>query len=100
MAEEVKFTEEEMKSIDTIQKTYVGVQNALGRLGVSKLRLEQDAANLNKAEEELRKKYQENQTNERDFVDGITKKYGDGQLNIETGTFLPSDKEKTEAKVK
>lgn len=100
MAEEVKFTEEEMKSIDDIQKTYVGLQNAFGRLGVSRIRLEQETDNLNKAENDIKQKYLENQTNERNFVDGITKKYGDGQLNIETGTFLPSAEEKTEEKAK
>ena len=93
MPEEIKFSEEEMKSIQEIQQNYIGIQNAFGRLGVSRIRLEQDMENLDNAEGDLRSKYSENQTKEKDLVDSITKKYGDGQLNLETGTFVPNPTE-------
>ncbi len=98
MAEEVKFTKEEIDSIQEIQNIYIGIQNAFGRLGVSRIRLDQDSLNLDNAENDLRQKYTENQNKERDFVDDITKKYGDGQLNLDTGTFIPTEKPKEEDK--
>ena len=96
MAEEVKFSKEELDAIQEIQNTYIGIQNAFGRLGVSRIRLEQDSMNLDNAEDDLKQKYSDNQKNERDFVDNITKKYGDGQLNLDTGTFVPVAKPKEE----
>ena len=35
---------------------------------------------------------------EKNFVDTITKKYGDGQLNIDTGTFTPKETKKEDSK--
>ena len=96
MAEEVKFTKEELDSIQEIQNTYIGIQNAFGRLGVSRIRLDQDSLNLDNAENDLRQRYEDTQNKERDFVDGITKKYGDGQLNLDTGTFIPAETSKEE----
>ena len=96
MSEEVKFTEEEINSIKEIRETYFAIKNTFGQLGVSRLRLEQDIESLEQAEENLRKSYSENQQKEKDVVDGITKKYGNGQFNLETGTFTPNPTESEE----
>ena len=89
MAEEVKFTEDEMKQINELQNGYVSLQNALGQLSVSRIRLEQQLNDLDTAEDNVRVQFVENQTKERDFVDGINKKYGDGNLDLTTGVFTP-----------
>ena len=54
MSEEIKFTEEEMTSLQGLQQTYVGIQNAFGQVSVSKLRLDQQFEELEKADENLR----------------------------------------------
>tara|TARA_Y100001963_G_C6677596_1_gene398257 strand:- start:419 stop:712 length:294 start_codon:yes stop_codon:yes gene_type:complete len=90
---EVKFTEDEMKSINDIQKTYLGLQNALGQVGVNRIRLGQQIEDLDRNESDLRKEFVSTQTKERDFIDQINKKYGDGNLDINTGVFTPAEKE-------
>ena len=91
MAEqEVKFTEDEMKQINTLQQGYVNLQNALGQLSVNRIRLNQQFDDLDTAEDGVRAQFVENQTKERDFVDSINKKYGQGTLNPETGEFVPN----------
>ena len=95
MANEVKFTEEEMKSINELQQTYAGVQNALGQVGVSRIRLEQQLNDLDVAETNLKTQFTDNQVKERNFVDSINKKYGDGNLDISTGVFTPRPTEET-----
>jgi len=87
MADAVKFTEDEMKQINTLQQGYVNLQNALGQLSFSRIRLEQQLDDLDEAENKVRNQFVENQTKERDFVDGINKKYGDGNLDLTTGVF-------------
>ena len=90
MATEVKFTEEEMKQLNELQQTYVGVQNSFGQAGVQRIRVEQQLTDLDSAEEQLRGKFVETQVAEKAFVDEIKKKYGDGNLNLETGVFTPA----------
>ena len=89
MADEVKFTEEEMKQLNELQQTYTAVQNTLGQLSVSKIRLSQELSGLDEAENKLRNDFVETQQKERDFVQSINKKYGDGNLDLATGVFTP-----------
>ena len=95
MSEAVKFIEEEMKEINNLQQTYVNLQNALGQFGVSRIRLNQQFDDLDTAEEDVRTQFIETQIKEKNFVDSINKKYGDGNLNLETGEFTPKLTDKT-----
>ena len=84
---EVKFTEEEMTKIKEIQQTYVDVQQSLGQLSVAKIRLGQQLNSLNEREGELKNKFTETQKGEQEFIGEVTKKYGDGNLDPQTGIF-------------
>ena len=94
----VKFTEDEMKQINTLQQGYVNLQNALGQLGVSRIRLNQQFDDLDATEDKVRSQFVENQTKEREFGDTINKKYGDGNLDLSTGVFTPKPTEETTEK--
>ena len=94
----VKFTEEEMTQINDLQQTYANLQNALGQFGVSRIRLNQQFDDLDTAEENVRAQFVETQTKERDFVDGINKKYGDGNLDLSSGVFTAKPTEETTKK--
>ena len=87
MSEEVKFTEEEMNSVNEFQKSYIDIQQSLGQLSITRIRLEQQLNLMDNSENELRDKFIETQTNEKQFIDKITEKYGDGTLDPETGVF-------------
>ena len=87
---EVKFTEEELKSIQDIQKSYTEVTNKLGQLSIAKLRLEQQEVSLTKEHDTLVETFNKIQDDEQKFLDTITEKYGQGTLNPETGVFTPN----------
>ena len=91
----VKFSEDEMKQINVLQQGYVNLQNALGQLSVNRIRLNQQFDDLDTAEDNVRVQFVENQTKERDFVDSINKKYGDGNLDLTSGVFTPKPAEET-----
>ena len=93
MSEEIKFTEEEMKQVSEIRQKYVTIQNSFGQISINRLRLNQQNDDLDKAEQTLSAEFMENQNSERDFIDGINKKYGDGNLDINTGVFTKSQTE-------
>jgi len=92
---EVKFTEDEMKQINDLQQGYLGIQNAFGQVNVNKIRLEQQLQTLDATETNLKSSFVEIQQKEREFVDSINKKYGDGNLNLETGVFTSNPAEET-----
>ena len=93
MSEEVKFTEEELKQIKEIQDSYYEIQNQFGQITLAKLKLEEQSNRLNENEEDIRKKFDEIQSKEKDFLKGVTDKYGEGTLNPETGLFTKNKSE-------
>ena len=82
MPEEVKFTEEELKQVQDIQRSYQSVQNQFGQLKMAQIRLDKDEIQLEDALKSI-------QEEENKFLEGITEKYGQGSLNPETGVFTP-----------
>ena len=90
MAEEIKFTDDEMKKIKQFQESYVTIQQNLGQLSIAELRLNQQLESLSKSENELKGKFVETQKSEQLFIQEITKKYGDGTLDPNSGTFIPN----------
>jgi len=95
---EVKFTEDEMKQINDLQQGYLGIQNAFGQVNVNKIRLEQQLQTLDATETNLKSSFVEIQQKEREFVDSINKKYGDGNLDLSTGVFTAKPTEETTKK--
>ena len=87
MAEDTKFTEDEMKTIQSIQDSYFEVQTDFGKLNLAKIKLEQQLDGLDSADDDLTKKFIDIQEEEKKFLNDITKKYGEGSLNPETGVF-------------
>ena len=98
MSKEIKFTEEEMKTVTEIQQSYLGVQNAFGQIGISRIKLEQQLTELTAGETQIKKRFDETQQKEKEFVDSIQKKYGNGNLDINSGVFTPTPVEETKEK--
>jgi len=85
-----KFSEEELKTVKEIQDEYVRMQNRFGQVSIAKIRVEEQLSAIEKTEKQLHESYQNLQNKEKDFLDGITKKYGEGTLNPDTGDFTPN----------
>ena len=93
MADAIKFTEDELKSLQTLQGTYQQITLAYGQLSISRLALEEREAGIKKALLDTKEK-------ENDLAKSLTEKYGKGTLNIETGEFTPTPEETTEETTK
>jgi len=89
-SKEVKFTDDELKSLQELQTSYQEKQNVLGQLAVQKILLNQQIDALNIRTEEVETEYQTVQQEERDIVKTLNEKYGPGQLDPKTGVFTPS----------
>ena len=88
---EVKFTKDEMQSLKKIQESYFNVQSEYGKLELTRIRVEQQLDELDNTDEGLREKFVQTQTTEKEFLDGITKKYGEGTLDQDSGIFTPNN---------
>ena len=86
LEEKNKFTEDELKQVQTIQQSYANVQNQFGQLKLAQIRLDEQEVELEDALKQI-------QSDEKKFLDGITDKYGQGTLNPETGVFTPTESE-------
>ena len=89
---EASFTEEEMNQLGQIKERYLDIQHQFGQAAIVKIRLENRIEELNTSVESLKKDYITNQKTEEEFVKTINEKYGDGELNPETGVFTPFSK--------
>ena len=87
---EVKFTDDEMKSLQDLQTGYQEKTTALGQLSVQRILLNQQIDNLEQRMETVEKEYKTLQQTEQDLVKKLNDKYGPGQLDPSTGVFTPT----------
>ena len=86
MADDIKFTEEELKSLGELQNSYTRITNAFGQITISR-------SNLDLQEEALKDELETTRQNEQTILSGITEKYGPGTLDPATGVFTPTTEE-------
>ena len=97
MADEIKFTDEELKSLSDLSQSYQSIQASFGQIRVQKILSEQQAEALEEAEVKMEADYKEMQDKERELVQQLNEKYGPGQLDPQTGVFTPVPQEEAAA---
>ena len=88
---DVKFTDDELKSLQDLQTNYQEKQVALGQLSVQRILVNQQMEGLEMRQDELETEYTAVQQEERDLVQGLNEKYGPGQLDPQTGVFTSTN---------
>ena len=96
--EAVKFSDEELQSLQGLQNTYASISTQFGQLKVSRMNLERQLDSLIQSEETLENAWEDNRKKEAELVQSLTEKYGPGSLNPETGEYTPVKSEETENK--
>ncbi len=94
--EAVKFSEEELQSLQELQNTYAGISTQFGQLKVSKMNLLRQLDSLEQSEDALEKAWDDNREKETELVQSLTEKYGPGSLNPQTGEYTPVSVQETE----
>ena len=84
MAEDIKFTDEELKSIEGIRVKYTEITQRFGQITLTKY-------NLDQQEKQAHADFEAIRAEEQKVLNGITEKYGPGTLDPNTGVFTPSD---------
>ena len=89
MADPIKLNEVELTELTTIQTKFQEKVVQFGQLYLDKLILDEKIAQLYTFEESLKKELEEIKTSEKQWIDSIAAKYGNGNLSLKDGTFTP-----------
>ena len=90
MAKEIKFTEDELKSLGDLQGKYNTVTNKFGQLAIAKLNFEKQQESIEEEEFKITEELESVRAEEQTLLNDITEKYGPGQLDPQSGVFTPS----------
>ena len=90
MAEEIKFTKKELDQINEFQGQYTQVRNDFGDVHMNRINLENQMKELDSVEAKLSDNLQKIRLEERKFLDELNGKYGEGNLDPQTGVFTPN----------
>ena len=90
MPKEIKFTEDELKSVSDLQVKYNTVTNKFGQLAIAKLNFEKQQESIEEEEFKVHEELESVRKEEQEVLSGITEKYGPGTLDPQTGVFTPS----------
>ena len=87
---EVKFTEEELQSIQNLSVKNNDIVNRFGQLAIAKINLEKQSEAVEEEEFKLHEELEALKKEEQETLKNITDKYGPGSLDPTTGVFTPS----------
>jgi predicted nuclease with TOPRIM domain len=87
---EIKFTEEELTSLAELQNKSAAITNRFGQLAIAKINLEKQNESVEEEEFKLHEELEGLKKEEQTQLESITKKYGPGQLDPQTGVFTPT----------
>ena len=87
---EIKFSDNELKSLNDLRDKYTSAQLRLGQLEVQRLTLNQQIQNLDNEKIKIETEYVEIQKEESQIVNSLNEKYGPGNLDPNSGVFTPS----------
>ena len=91
MSEDIKkITPEELEDVQKIRSGYQEITVKLGQIQVQKMQITSQIEVLNKAEDDLRKEWQENQEKEQKAIKDLEEKYGKVNINLDSGKINES----------
>lgn len=89
MADPIKFTDDEIKDLKYIQNKFQEKLIKFGQIHLETIELQERLDLLKKEQDKQKNEYIQLQQTEQELMDKLTKKYGDGSLNLKDGTFIP-----------
>jgi phage I-like protein len=84
---EIKLTEQELKQVQELRTKYATITAQLGQLKVEQIIVNEQTNRLAELELEFTKEYLSIQTEEEKLAADITTKYGEGEIDVETGVI-------------
>tara|TARA_R110002020_G_scaffold149882_1_gene326356 strand:+ start:3614 stop:3889 length:276 start_codon:yes stop_codon:yes gene_type:complete len=90
--EDNKLTEEELKEIKTLNEDKNRLTIDFGRVKTDMILVKAQLNALEKMDEDMVAKFKGLETKSKKMMEKFNKKYGDGSINLDDGTFTPNKK--------
>jgi len=87
--EVIKFTQEEINSLNALKLNFERLQNSLGAIEINRIQMEVQMSGLEDEKLRLEAEYSNIKDQESELVNTLNEKYGRGQLDPTTGVFTP-----------
>ena len=91
--EQIKIEEKDLKELQNLNEEKSKLTIDFGRLKTDMILVDAKMKELSKMEDDMVSKFKGNETKAKKMMEKFNKKYGDGSININDGTFTPSPKE-------
>ena len=86
---QIQLTDEEIQEINELREQYATLTAKFGQLKIEQILIKEQLKRLNELEDVYTSEYLVTQAKEESFGNTITGKYGEGDIDVETGFFLP-----------
>ena len=91
MSEDIKkITPEELENVQKVRSKYQEITVKLGQIQVQRMQITNQIEMLNKAEEDLRKEWEDTQGEEQTAISDLQEKYGKVNINLDSGEINDS----------
>jgi len=87
---EKEFQTEDIQAVKDLQSKYATNTAQIGQVEVELHLLKRRLIQIEELRENLFTTYDELQTQEKELVESLNQKYGDGVLDLDSGRFIPS----------
>jgi len=88
---QVKLTSDELAEILALNNEYQDILIGLGQVSIRRDSLKKEEESILKMEKECYSSYEETQKKETNFKERIARKYGQGEIDLETGVYTKSE---------
>lgn len=86
-SKQTKLTDDELLKFKEISNVYQEVIMEMGQLHIDKIELEKTIEKFREREIKLNQLYQDTKVSEKNHIDSILQKYGEGNISLKDGTF-------------
>ena len=86
---QIQLTEQEIQEINELRDQYATLTAKFGQLKIEQILIEEQLKRLGELETTYKEEYLTTQVKEEAFGNEITGKYGEGNIDVEAGFFLP-----------
>jgi hypothetical protein len=86
--EKKKMSSEELETVNGLRNQYAEISVKLGQIKIEQYHVNMQLERLYELEQSLFEEYRQLNDTEKQFLNSIQQKYGDGEINIETGEIF------------
>lgn len=86
---QIKLTDQELQTIEDIRTKYMNLTMAFGQLKIEQMVIKTQLQRFEELDTQFSTEYSALQKEEESFTNTIFQKYGDGEVDAETGIFTP-----------